>query len=193
MKQLRRAFTDFLRQDTGATYSIEAIMVFPLMLWGYLGLFIFFDSFKHKSISVKAAYTISDFLSREMDRIDQPYVDGLNSVLDFLSKSRQPTYLRITVVKFDEDNEEHDLVWSAGGRELAGLTESEMRTQLSPKIPIMADADTAVVLQTWSSYDPIADVGIPRQSFEHLVVTSPRFVPQLLWVETRPERTRRNR
>lgn len=178
MKGLKQRATRFLRREEGS-YSVEALLMFPIMIWAYLGMFIFFDAYRQQNVNLKASYTIGDMLSREMRVIDQTYLDGLNKVLDYLTYSNHDTYIRVTVVIFDEDMDRHNLVWSRGTRTKPNLSEADMRQHLSPVIPIMADNSTAIVVETWAVYEPVANVGIPATSFENVVVVSPRFADQL--------------
>lgn len=166
-------------RDENGSYSLEAMLLFPIMAWAYIGMFIFFDAYRQQNVNLKASYTISDMLSRETELINMAYLDGMNKVLDYLTYSRFDTYLRVTVVYYDADIDRHILVWSEGTRNKPSLNQEEVEEQLSPHIPIMADTDTAIVVETWAAYEPIASVGIPPVSFENIVVTSPRFAPQL--------------
>ena len=38
-----------------------------------------------------------------------------------------------------------------------------------------------IVVETWMAYEPIFNVGIEPRYYENVVVTSPRFAPQLKW------------
>ena len=168
----------FAKKEDGS-YSAEAMLLFPLMAWAYIGMFIFFDAYRQQNVNLKASYTVGDMLSRETDLINDAYLDGMNKVLDYLTYSRHDTYLRVTVVYYDADTDKHMLVWSEGTRGKPSLNQEEVTAQLTPHIPIMADTDTAIVVETWAAYEPIATVGIPPRSFDNIVVTSPRFAPQL--------------
>lgn len=50
-------------------------------------------------------------------------------------------------------------------------------------VPIMADAAiaTAIVVETWTTYDPIMDIGLTDTEIHNLVVTAPRFTDQLVF------------
>ena len=65
MTPIRRLLRRFLR-DESATIMAEAVLVLPFMLWSYLGLFVYWDSFRVMNKVQKASYTISDMISREM-------------------------------------------------------------------------------------------------------------------------------
>ena len=177
---LRRALRRFARRSDG-TLSVEAIMVFPLLAWAYLGMFFFFDAYRQQNINLKAAYTVSDMLSREVDVITWNDIEGLNRVLDYLTMSANPTQIRVSVVYYDEDTDRHILVWSRGTRGKLDLTQTQIEVDYTEEIPIMADSDTAILVETWSYYEPTVDLGLPSVTFDNVIVTSPRFAPQLCY------------
>ncbi len=168
-------------RKTDGTLSVEAIMVFPLLAWAYMGMYFFFDAYRQQNVNLKAAYTVSDLLSREVDVIDWTYITGVNTFLDYLTTSSQATQIRITAVYWDEDADQHVLLWSKGTRGKLDLTQAEILTDYTDEIPVMADKDTAIIVETWSYFDPIVNIGLPSVTFDNLIVTSPRFAPQLCY------------
>lgn len=176
----RRALRRFSRRSDG-TLSVEAIMVFPLLMWAYMGMYYFFDAYRQQNINLKAAYTVADMLSREVDVIQWKDVEGLNRVLDYLTSSAQPTQVRISVVYWHEDTDRHILVWSKGTRGRLDLTQAQFEASYSEHVPVMADSDTAIIVETWSYYVPTVNLGLPSVTFDNLIVTSPRFAPQLCY------------
>lgn len=171
----------FARRDDGIV-SIEAVLILPLLLWAYLGLFVLVDAFQAKSVNIKAAATIGDLLSRETNPINANYINGLNGVLDFLVNSNHPTEMRVSVVRYDALADRHILVWSHGTGNKLALTEATL-TQIEPHIPAIHDAGTVIVVETWMAYEPFLDIAVKPMFFENVVVTSPRFAPQLKWID----------
>jgi hypothetical protein len=87
------------------------------------------------------------------------------------------------VVRYDEENDDMILVWSyvdggTGGK--SPITQATM-SEIEGRIPVMADAATGIVVETWAGFVPMLSVGIDAQYFENFVVTRPRFAPQLTW------------
>lgn len=178
--RLRRSLRGFARRSDG-TLSVEAILMFPLLAWAYIGMYFFFDAYRQQNINLKAAYTVSDMLSREVDVIDWPDIEGLNRVLDFLTASAQPTQLRVSVVYYDQDTDRHILVWSKGTRGQLDLTQTQIETNYRDEFPIMADSDTAIMVETWAYYEPSVDIGLRDVTFDNIIITRPRFAPQLCY------------
>ncbi len=167
------------RTDGGL--SVEAIMVFPLLAWAYMGMYFFFDAYRQQNVNLKAAYTVSDMLSREVDVIDWTYITGMNTMLDYLTTSAQDTQIRISAVYWDEDTDRHVLLWSKGTRGKLDLVQQDITDSYADEIPVMADKDTAILVETWSYFEPTVRLGLPSVTFDNLIVTSPRFAPQLCY------------
>ena len=179
---LSRLFGRFTRDERGS-YSMELMILFPMLVFGYMGMFVFFDAFRQQNANLKASYTLSDILSRQTNPVDQSWMTGLNQMLDYLTASNHPTYLRTTTVYWDENRQQHVKIWSEGSFGVAGLSQDEVDRELTPKIPMMAHADTAIVVETFMMYEPLINVGIGPTEFHNVVVTSPRFSGHLCWNE----------
>ena len=178
MHALARAKQNFRRED--GTFSVEAVLMFPLLVWAFVAMFVFFEGLRESNINLKATYTVSDLLSRETELIDQDYLDGMNNVYAWLSRSPNDVNLRVTVVRYDAATDSHITVWSRGVGK-PDLTQEQVDEYISPQVPIMADADSAIVVETWTTYTPVMDIGLTESDIYNVVVTSPRFSEQLLW------------
>ena len=84
-----RAISRTARDERGS-FSVEAILMFPMLVWAFMAMFVFFEGLRESNINLKATYTISDLLSRETDLIDQTYLDGMNNIYAWLSRSANP-------------------------------------------------------------------------------------------------------
>ena len=162
--------------------SIETVLVFPLLLWCFGATFQFWDVFYAKNSAQNAAFTVADAISRETDDIDDVYIEGMNDVHGYLTKSSWPVEMRVTAIRWDEDDNQYEFDWSYSTIE----TFKPMHTvatlnALSSQIPIMADGDMAVLVETWMVYEPFVRVGLDPMMIENVVVTRPRFAPQIGW------------
>lgn len=174
-----KAFKRKLGDERGSI-SVEAILMFPMLAWAFMAMFVFFEGLRESNINLKATYTVSDLLSRETDLINDQYLDGMNAVYAWLSRSALPVQMRVTVVRYDEANLNHVNVWSRGINGRSDLTQEQAEELLTPHIPIMADASTAIVVETWALYDPVIDMGLTDTEIYNIVVTAPRFTEQLM-------------
>ena len=177
--QLRSDVKKALKDEKGS-FSVEAILMFPLLVWAFMAMYVFFEGLRESNINLKATYTISDLLSRETDLIDETYLAGVNDVYAWLSRSANPVSMRVTVVRYDAASDSHVSIWSRGVAGKPDLTQEEVDNIITPRVPIMADASTAIVVETWSTYDPIMDIGLTDTNIHNMVVTTPRFTEQLM-------------
>lgn len=181
-----RRLQHFARQTEGGL-SVEAIMVFPLLMWAYMGMFFYFDAYRQQNVNLKAAYTVSDLLSRNEGRtLDWDYLNGVNTFFDYLTTSSQETTIRVTSVWYDADHYGEGvgrfmLDWSRGTRGLDEVSQFDLDSFYKDEIPQMANGATAIIVETWAYYDPVVNIGLPSVTFDNLIVTSLRFSPQLCW------------
>jgi hypothetical protein len=176
IQAMANAKRNFRRED--GTFSVEAVLMFPLLIWAFVAMFVFFEGLREGNINLKATYTVSDLLSRETELIDQDYLEGMNRIYAWLSRSPNDVNLRVTVVRYDQANDEHIRVWSRGVGK-PDLTQEQVDEYISPQVPIMADADSAIVVETWTTYSPVMDIGLTESDIYNVVVTAPRFSEQL--------------
>ncbi len=105
----------------------------------------------------------------------------MQSVTDYLMADSSDVRLRITSVEYDQENDEHRVLFSRSpGGKLPQLTDSDL-TAKKDHIPLMADNDSVVIVETRVAYNPGFDVGIPLQSFDYFVVTRPRYYRGSAW------------
>ena len=177
---LARPVTRFIG-DTGGMLSIETAMMAPLLAFVMALMFTTFDIFRFDATNSKAAYTLGDLLSRETKPVDQPFVDGLKSIFDYITLSDPTkTWIRVSVVRYDGDDAEMKLVWSHGSNGVTGLTQETLDV-IRSQIPDMSEEDTVVVIETSMAYPMTLPVAMPNFSYKNTVVTRPRFAAQLLW------------
>jgi Flp pilus assembly protein TadG len=181
MLPLRR-LRQFL-SDQRASLSVEAVLIFPILLWGYFGMFVLFDGYRTLGTNARASYTIADLLSRETGYVTPTYMAGMNDVLDILTQSQKPTMLRVSVVKFNDDTQDYELVWSYATSGVDAIVDATL-SELLPHIPIMANPGVSIVVETYQAFEPFMNIALDAFYFESIVVTRPRFAAQLVWSDT---------
>lgn len=169
--QLRR----FAKDDRGGVLA-EFVMVLPVLLWAYLALFVYWDAFRNTNTVQKAAYTISDTISREMITFPTTYIDGLRNVMDYMIDTDQDVKMRVTSITYDIDDLQFEVLWSySPSGAMPELTTATLQA-LKENIPKMSDADYATILETEVTYVPSFDVGMADQVIKQFIITRPRFV-----------------
>ena len=95
-----KEFLQRFRRSEEGSISVEAMLLVPILMWAYLGTFVFFDAFRSQSTNLKAAYTIGDTLSRETRHVTPAYLDSLSAMHRFLiDEDNGLPRLRITVYR----------------------------------------------------------------------------------------------
>jgi Flp pilus assembly protein TadG len=175
---LRRPFAKFGRDESG-TVVAEAVIVLPLFLWAYIALFVYWDSFRSMNTVQKAAFTVSDMISREQTGIQSSYIDGISDVLEYLIDENQDARIRVSSVTWSDDNDRFEIHWSASpGNTMTPLTTATLQNY-AYEIPAMTAGDFVIILEVNVDYIPTFDIGMPDQEFRQFIVTRPRFLPCL--------------
>ena len=165
--------------------------MFPLLIWGFMAMYVFFEGLRESNINLKATYTIADVLSRETEEIDMRYLNNMNEIYAWLARTPDAPQMRVSVVIWDEESEEHRLFWSRGTNFKEDLIQEWVETNVTPHVPIMPDQASAIVVETWANYEPIMlptsdlaifkmlNLGWEETEIYNIVVTAPRFTDQL--------------
>lgn len=179
LSRLRLCGHRFASSETGAV-PVEGVIASTFLIWWYVASFQFFDAYRQKNVNQKGAYTIADLISRETDAIDGDYVEGMNTLFDYLTFSRLPTTIRVSSVFWDNDNDRNAIAWSYGTGTKPGLTTTELQ-DVSNRIPVMATGDYVIVVETFMAYEPIFNVGLDATWFRQFITTRPRFTTCVAW------------
>ena len=173
MQRLRR-----FARDTRGSLTVEALIMFPLLFWALLSMLVFFDAYRQSSLNVKAAYTISDMLSREVEPITPAYLDGARNLFNELARTATPSRMRVTVVYYNAGQQKFYRDWSQERGGVAVLSNADVQT-MQDRLPAVPDNERLILVETWADYHPPFNVGIDRQDLYNFVFTRPRFAPQV--------------
>ena len=185
MIDAQRFFRSFLR-DERASVSVETVIIFPILLWAYAAMFIYWDAYKAQNVNLKATYTIADMISRESVPITPTYVDGMNSVYGALIRRNQGNDVRVSVVEFNADPSDPTLPavqrlrWSDATGAMQPLVDLNGIGSQLPAMPVGAELIVVETRMTWSPpfNFTLEPVGLDTRDMTQLVFTSPRFVPE---------------
>ena len=78
----------FVRREDGVV-AIEAMVMMPLMFLTFMALFVTFDAYRQYAVHQKAAYVVSDMISRETMPINSAYINGTHQIFDTLTQREQ--------------------------------------------------------------------------------------------------------
>lgn len=177
----------FLRDD-GASVSIETVLIVPVLAWAFVATFAFFDVYRAKGQSLKASYAISDLLSRETEGVNAEYIDGIGEIFEYLTPFDSSAWVRVTVLRCqrrcDGSNRKLKRDWSYATDGASLVTNSDLAGDYDAVIPYLAQGERLIMVETRGHYDPPFPAllpGIVAQDIDELVLTRPRFAPQLAW------------
>ncbi|MEP2533407.1 pilus assembly protein [Shimia sp.] len=173
-------FLKRFRDDTKGTVAVEAAIVLPMLFWAFMAMAVFFDMYQTRSTSEKAAFTVSDLLSRETAAVDQDYLDNALGLFKSISTLDSVSSLRVSVVSYSDIDDEYFLDWSHGTGLDDGLDDLGLQN-MTGHLPVLVNGERLIVVQTFGKYDPPIDVGLGTIDVDTFVFSRPRFAPQLAW------------
>lgn len=203
MKRLQVLLRSYSRDQAG-TVIIEAVLMLPLMIWVGLGMYAYWDGYQTTNTSQKGAYVIADLVSRQNEPVSRSDLEGLNQVMNFMLSADETAKLRVTSIgrkishddgdhegENDDEHEhapapvaaeiEYEVLWSKSPyRAMPALTTANLPAY-SNRIPMMAEGDTVIMVETEVGFIPVFDVGLDPLTIKDLIVTRPRFLPQLCY------------
>ncbi len=185
MSRVISLFSRF-RKDTSGVITVEMVITMPLLIWALAATYDYFEIHRHRAVREKATYTVADMFSREQAPVTESYMDGARDLFNAMTNDDNPAQIRVSVVVYDEDDDEYSVVWSRvrGAGELAALTNPDVRSGDVP-LPTMIDGQQIVVVNSLSIYNPAFNVGLgSNMRVETSQFMNLRFAPQLCFEDT---------
>lgn len=179
LAHVRAALRRFGR-DTRASVTVEFALMMPVIFWAYGASYVFFDAYRQDTINLKAAYTIGDMLSRETQEVNATYIDSLYEMNRLLIRTDAPLTLRISVVRWDADDDRYYVDWSQTRGGSTALTDALVVT-LEQRLPTMPHGERVILVETWNTWQPPVLGALGETTLENFVFTRPRFAPRVVW------------
>lgn len=88
--------------------------------------------------------------------------------------------MRITVIRWDEDDDQFYLDWSQARGEVGTMTQENL-VDFADLLPVMPDAERVILVETWNTWEPVINVGMDERQMANFVFTRPRFAPQVIF------------
>lgn len=166
------------RRDEEGSMIAEAVIMLPTLFASVLATFVFFDAFRNQSINLKAAYTVSEALSRETEFITNTYMINTWRMHRFLTDSPSLTKMRVTLIQYNADDDKFSVIWSRNKGGAGDMNNAGLAVMVgNQEVPVMPHLETLIVVQTWVDYEPNFSIGLEGFSFENTIFTRPRFAP----------------
>lgn len=185
LRLIRHALRRFRRNEDGLA-SAEMIIVLPLYLFCIMGTFTFWDAFDVANRSQKAAYAVSDLVTRKQDNVTEAYINGMFGTMQYMMGPSLPTRTRITSVFYSEARNRYEVLWSRSSiPTIPRLTTATLPT-IQSHLPVMYDGDALIVVEARVEFEPIIaavdrimNSQIQGGTMQHVIVTRPRFLPKI--------------
>lgn len=163
------------RDDRRGSMAVESVIVFPILIWAYLGMFTYWEAFRTENTNSKAAYVIADMLSRQTDPVDVAFIEGLGDLYAYLTRERFPTAIRVSSIGWDSVQNDYMVRWSHATQGRPALTTADAE-QMDAVLPNFPAGDTVLLIESVLDYSPIFKVGLADRAMTQFVYTRPRFV-----------------
>lgn len=184
----------FARSERGGAI-IEFVIVFPMLIWAFLGIYLFWDVYRAINTAQKASFIVADALSRTSVPLTTNYIDGMTDLLAYLADADpsrgEGVRLRVTSVKWDIANNRHAVDWSyTQDTTLLKLSDPIPKT-IVDQIPTLTPFETVILVETEVDYVPpflggtvggesrFYTLGLGSKTFDEFVVIRPRFIPKV--------------
>lgn len=176
LKSRVRAFWE----DTSGVVTLEFALAMPILFWSFMASYVFFDGYRQSAINLKAAYTISDLISRETEEINDNYIDSMVTLMEMMTRTPSDVDVRISVIRWDEDDDRYYLDWSANRGFLNELTDNNI-ADIEDQLPTMPDNERVILVETRNTFVPLFNVGLDDIYLDNFVFVRPRFVSQVVF------------
>lgn len=173
---MKRLMQNFLR-DTSAAVSFEAVIVFPVLTWAWIGTFAFFDAYRVYNTSIKATFTIADLISRQTSTVYGYDIEGMARMLESMIRDTDGVEMRVTEIATTNTGD-YVVTWSHATGTQAELFTANL-TAMEDRLPNMANGERVVLVESFVDYDPAFNVGLNDLTFDNFTLTRPRYAGQI--------------
>jgi len=169
------------KDDVAGSASVEAAIVIPFIFWAFGAGFTFFEAYRAQAVAEKAAYAVSDMISRETLEISPDYITNMRKIYrDLSGLTNAETALRVTVMRWDEEDGRLYIDWAKRRGDIPRLRNRDV-ADYQDLLPTMVDNERIILVETSSDYSPAFNFALPPRQIETFVFVRPRYAPQLVF------------
>ncbi|HUS53298.1 MAG TPA: hypothetical protein VMY41_04735 [Thermohalobaculum sp.] len=169
------------RRDERGTITIEFVLWTPVLALWLVASAAFFDAYKSRNDASKAAQTLADIASRQIE-VSDTFLNELYALQDnLLPRAPEGTLVRVSSVQYVAAVDEYQVLWSAplGGGE--AMAQENIPLGI---LPAMADFDTVILTELVVPYRPFTNwAKIEMTEWSFALVSRPRFVSAIAKID----------
>ncbi len=165
----------FARNERAAV-AFETVLMTPILVWAFVGSFVFFDAYRVYNTSVKTTYMVADWTSRQDNWIYPHDIQGMADVANSIIRGSDEVEMRVSQIGMVSGN--YNVDWSWGVNGAARLFNSNLDA-ISDRLPIMPNGERIILVETFVDYDAPFDVGLTVARFDNFTVSRPRYAGQV--------------
>jgi hypothetical protein len=153
-------------RDENAAVAFETVLMTPILVWSYVGTFVFFDAYRVYNTSVKTSYMVSDMLSRETNWVYPADIQGMADVINTIIRGSDEVEMRATQIGMVSGNYQVDWSWGVNGA--SRLFDANLPA-IADRLPLMADGERVILVETFVDYEAPFNVGPDRDQLRELL------------------------
>lgn len=161
------------RSDERGASALEAVIITPVLIWVYVGSFVFFDAFRTYSSSVKATYAVADVISRQNQTVTAFDMEGFADIFETMVRNSGDVRMRMTQIIYDEPTDTLSVDWSYATNGEARLFTANLNDFVG-LLPDMSDSERLVLVESFIPYTTAFDMGVDLVTFRNFTFTRPR-------------------
>jgi len=173
---MKHAMVRFLK-DRSAAVAFETIIIFPLLVWAWIGTFAFFDAYRVYNSSIKATFTVADLISRQTSTVYGYDIVGMAAMLQSMIRDTDGVEVRVTQILRDTAGD-YRVDWSQATGTRAQLYTANLAA-MEDRLPDMANGERVILVESFIDYDPAFNVGLNDLTFENFTLSRPRYAGQV--------------
>lgn len=161
------------RSDERGASALEAVIITPVLIWVYVGSFVFFDAFRTYSSSVKATYAVADVISRQNQTVTAFDMEGFADIFETMVRNSGDVRMRMTQIIYDAPTDTLSVDWSYATNGEARLFTANLNDFVG-LLPDMSDSERLVLVESFIPYTTAFDMGVDLVTFRNFTFTRPR-------------------
>jgi len=187
---LKNRLNRWLRNEDGGVIGIEFMIAAPIIVTLTVIFFGGYQAYRKEVVGQRASVTVVDALSRELDFVNDAYIDGMASLLNFMTNTTEKPGLRVTALRWELSNPSNPdsgrlrVVWSeVRNKQIDRMRNSNLNT-LAERLPTMVPDQRIILTETWLTIEPPTKILAEPYTEKTFDFMFPRFADRVCFNNT---------